>query len=166
MSAKCQYQTLPMFGAAPDPPSQADQSRESYEPPVAPKGIGGGPVRSVPAPGVGTRDLSFAMAPTQLSYVRVARRGALQTTVSRASMRSTVVRGVGSSDLAVKTLRFDGDAPRQAPDRDRFFGLEHRLARRKKMLGQVVVRHLGQILLQCIDHQFRDRLGKLLLELG
>jgi hypothetical protein len=71
-----------------------------------------------------------------------------------------------SSDLAVKTLRFDGDAPRQAPDRDRFFGLEHRLARRKKMLGQVVVRHLGQILLQCIDHQFRDRLGKLLLELG
>jgi hypothetical protein len=29
-SAKCQYQTLPMFGAA--PPRQAEQSRESYKP--------------------------------------------------------------------------------------------------------------------------------------
>jgi hypothetical protein len=34
------------------------------------------------------------------------------------------------------------------------------------MLGQIVVRDLGQILLQSIDHQLRDRLGELLLELG
>ena len=91
-SAKCQYQTLPMFGAA--PPRQAEQSRESYKPSRCTERYWR---RTRPlSPGVATRDLSFAMAPTQLSYLRVARRGALQTTVSRASMRSTVVRGVGS----------------------------------------------------------------------
>ncbi len=38
--------------------------------------------------------------------------------------------------------------------------------RRSEMPGEVVVRHLGQVLLQVLDHQLGHRLGQFLLELG
>jgi hypothetical protein len=62
--ALCQYQTLPVFGAAQTRRVRLTKAENRTSRAVAPKGIDGGPVRSVPAPGVGTRDLSFAMAPT------------------------------------------------------------------------------------------------------
>jgi hypothetical protein len=87
--ALCQYQTLPVFGAAPDPPSEADQSRESYEPSRCTERYWRRTRPLSPGSRSWHKRLIICNGADSLSYVGGARRGALQTTVSRASMRST-----------------------------------------------------------------------------